>query len=42
MLAIYPSPMNINFLKKKTSYANINVGKCHHDIFEYNSGKAYI
>ena len=42
MLDIYPSPMNINLLKKVPSNANINVWIFHHDIVEYNSGKSGI
>ena len=42
MLAIYPSPMNINLLKNIPSNVNINVGNFHHDIVEWNSGKSDI
>ena len=42
MLAIYPSPMNINLLKKIPSNNNINAGNCQYDIVEYTSGKSDI
>ena len=34
MLDIFPSPMNINLLKKILGNANTNVGNFHHDIVE--------
>ena len=34
MLAIFPSPIHNNLLKKITSIANINVGNFDHDIVE--------
>ena len=42
MLAIYPSPMDINIPMKIPSNANINDRNCHHYIVEYNSGKSDI
>ena len=37
MLAIPPSPTNMNLLKKMTINANINVGNVYHDIVEWNN-----
>ena len=42
MVAIFPSPMNINLLKKMTRNYNIDVGNFHYYIVEHNSGKAEI
>ena len=42
MMAIYPSPVNNNLLKKILSNTNVNVGNFHNDIVEYNIRKSDI